>query len=423
MLPARLMVLDELPLTPNKKIDRKALPEPAAPPLEPPSDRRGPRNSIELQLLKIWEGVLGGAPLHVGDNFFDRGGHSLLAAQLIHRMEQTFGVRLSMATIFKAPTVEKLAELLRQSNKNPASAEIIPIQPRGSKPPLFCICVDAGPMYLPLLQHLDPDQPFLGVEVRREMVDKLSPPYRFEQVALMLAETIRQFQPQGPYYLGGYCISGLVAYETARVLEGQGQSVALVSMFLTSNPAPRNDFSKLSQVKALLRRMTISRLWKHLNSANASRADGRGAAYVQSRVGSFVRDFQLLVWQVGFGLRSKFLGGRLLDIREILFAAAKDYRPQRIAAHVSLFRSQAASRIEDPSWGWNQVVAPQDLTVHEIPGNDWEIFWEPSAKDLATALDLTLQGACQAVAKREGVPGENKEDRYVAGASGGISAP
>src|SRR5262249_11442295 len=145
MLPARLMVLDELPLTPNKKVDRKALPEPVATPIEQQNDRRGPRNSIELQLLKIWQSVLGGEPLHVGDNFFDRGGHSLLAAQLLHRMEQALGVRLSMATIFKAPTVEKLAELLRQGKKNLASAEIIPIQPRGNKPALFCICVDAGP--------------------------------------------------------------------------------------------------------------------------------------------------------------------------------------------------------------------------------------------------------------------------------------
>src|SRR5262249_27093126 len=158
-------------------------------------------NSIELRLLKIWEGVLGRKPLDVGDNFFDQGGHSLLAAQLIHRMEQAFGIRLSMATIFKAPTVETMAELLRRSEKNPAPAEIIPIRPRGGKAPLFCVCVDAGPRYLPLLQPLDPAQPFLGVEVGPEMAARLSPPYRFEQVAVTLAETIRQYQPEGPYYL------------------------------------------------------------------------------------------------------------------------------------------------------------------------------------------------------------------------------
>src|SRR5262249_27797745 len=120
--------------------------------------------------------------------------------------------------------------------------------------------------------------------------------------------------------------------------------------------------------------------------------------------------------QGGFSLRAKLSGGRLRDIREILFAAAKDYRPQPIPAQVSFFRSQAASRIEDPSWGWNQVVAPKDLTIHEIPGNDWEIFWEPNAKHLAAALDLALQGARQAVAKREVLL--EKPDSYGAGASG-----
>jgi amino acid adenylation domain-containing protein len=422
MVPARLMVLDEFPLTPNKKVDRKSLPEPVAQPGERQGVRSGPRNSIELRLLKIWESVLGRKPLDVGDTFFDQGGHSLLAAQLIHRMEQAFGVRLSMATIFKAPTVEKMAELLRRNEKNPAPAEIIPIRPRGSKPPLFCVCVDAGPMYLPLLQHLDPDRPFLGVEMRPEMEAKLSPPYRFGQVAQMLAETIREYQPHGPYYLAGYCISGLVAYETARVLAERGHNVALVSMFLTSNPAPRNDFSKLSQIKALMRRLTISRLWKHLNSANASLGKGPGGVSMQNRVGNFIRDLQLLLWQAGFALRAKFSGGRLRDIREILFAAAKDYRPQRIPAQVAFFRSQAASRIEDPSWGWNQVVAPQDLAIHEIPGNDWEIFWEPNVQHLAAALDLALQGACEAAAKREVAMDSDGEDKYVAGASGGRAA-
>src|SRR5262249_27367328 len=162
------------PLTPNKKVDRHALPEPEAQPSRLQTGRRDPRTSVELRLLKIWESVLGRKPLNVCDNFFDQGGHSLLAAQLIHRMEQAFGMRFSMATIFKAPTVEKMAELMSKGERNPAPAEIIPIQPSGSKPPVFCICVGAGPMYLPTIKYLDPDQPFLGVDLLPEMEKKLS---------------------------------------------------------------------------------------------------------------------------------------------------------------------------------------------------------------------------------------------------------
>src|SRR5262249_11214145 len=234
----------EFPLTPNKKVDRAALPEPEQRLSSSYLAAEAVRDSTELRVLKIWEDVLRLRQLALDQNFFDAGGHSLLAAQLIQKIEQAFGTRLTMAAVFQAPTVRQMAALLRgQTSKLPV-ADLIPLQPRGTKPPFFCICVDAGPMYLNLLKHFDPQRPFLGVEPTPMLLHHVETPYQMEAIATILVRAIRDFQHAGPYYLGGYCISGLLAYEVARVLESQGHQVAAVGMFLTSNPAPRSDFSK-----------------------------------------------------------------------------------------------------------------------------------------------------------------------------------
>src|SRR4029079_1888027 len=113
MVPAAFVFLDTLPLTSNNKVDARALPEPAQE-VTTSAVPDEPRTMIEFQLLALWRQVLGDDALGTHDNFFDRGGHSLLAVELVSRIEQVFGRKLPLATLFQAPAVAQMAELLQR---------------------------------------------------------------------------------------------------------------------------------------------------------------------------------------------------------------------------------------------------------------------------------------------------------------------
>ena len=108
MVPAAFTQLERLPLTSNGKVDRARCP---SRPRAASRARRAvpPRNDVERRMVGIWEEVLGVSGIGTRDNFFDLGGHSLLASRLFVRIEQELGIRLPIATLFQAPTVEGLA--------------------------------------------------------------------------------------------------------------------------------------------------------------------------------------------------------------------------------------------------------------------------------------------------------------------------
>ncbi|HYN80431.1 MAG TPA: AMP-binding protein, partial [Gemmatimonadaceae bacterium] len=168
MVPSAFVMLHELPLTPNGKVDRRALPVPDQ---ERPELERAflaPRDTLELQLTKMWEKVLGVEPIGVKDNFFDLGGHSLLAVRLFAQIEKSFGRNLPLATLFQAPTIEQLADILRQQGWTSRWSSLVPIQPGGSKPPFYCMHAGGGQVffYRDLAHRLGPDQPFYGLQIR-----------------------------------------------------------------------------------------------------------------------------------------------------------------------------------------------------------------------------------------------------------------
>ncbi len=116
MLPAHIVFLDALPLTPNNKVDRKALPRPDAVATEPAAS--APRDGLEAQIAAVWREVLGSADVGVDDNFFDLGGHSLLAVQVHRRLQAALGPRLSLTDLFRFPTIRTLARYLEQNGRD-----------------------------------------------------------------------------------------------------------------------------------------------------------------------------------------------------------------------------------------------------------------------------------------------------------------
>jgi natural product biosynthesis luciferase-like monooxygenase protein/FkbM family methyltransferase len=122
-IPSAFMILDALPLTPNGKIDRKSLPLPGPQHARPATEFVEPRTSTETELAALWSEILGSDRFGVHDNFFDSGGHSLTATQLVTRIRKNFAVELSLRDFIQHPTVAGLAELIEESILSKASDE------------------------------------------------------------------------------------------------------------------------------------------------------------------------------------------------------------------------------------------------------------------------------------------------------------
>ncbi len=232
MIPSAYVKLDEMPLTPNGKVDRQALPAPGLLRTEDsPSSFIAPRSKLESQLVQIWEEVLNAKPIGVRDNFFDLGGHSLLAVKLFSRIEQATGSALSMTTLFDTATVEQQAELLSIPRPVACVTSLVPIQPQGHRPPLFCVHPWGGNVlcYSELAKHLGLDQPVYGLQARG--IEQMRNPHTsIEAMAADYLAEIRGLQPEGPYHLCGWSSGGLIAFEMARQLEEQGRSVGLLAL-------------------------------------------------------------------------------------------------------------------------------------------------------------------------------------------------
>ena len=231
MVPAAIVPLTEFPLTPNGKVDRASLPAPTAEPVHDGGQAIEPRNRVELQLVAIWEQVLGMTAIGVRDNFFALGGYSLLALRMFSAIEQTFGTRLPMAVLFQAPTVEQLAGVLADEGCTVRWRSLVAIQPEGKRPPLFAVPGVGGNVlvFARLAKLLGDDQPFYGLQARG-LDGKEKPFMRVEEMAAHYIEEIRSVQPYGPYFIGGTCTGGLAAYEIAQQLTAQGEDVILAVM-------------------------------------------------------------------------------------------------------------------------------------------------------------------------------------------------
>jgi acyl carrier protein len=221
MVPAAIVPLQEFPLTPNGKVDRASLPVPSAEPVHDAAQAVEPRNRIELQLVAIWEQVLGITPIGVRDNFFALGGYSLLALRMFSAIEQTFGKRLPMAVLFQAPTIEQLADVLADEGCTVRWRSLVAIQPEGKKSPFFAVPGVGGNVlvFARLAKLLGDDQPFYGLQARG--LDGREKPFmRVEEMAAHYIDEIRSVQPRGPYLIGGTCTGGLAAYAT---VDGAGR--------------------------------------------------------------------------------------------------------------------------------------------------------------------------------------------------------
>ena len=233
MIPSHYVWMSTLPTTPNAKVDRNALSKPDQ--IGPRLAFVAPRNDVERKLADIWKKVLEVESVGVTDDFFDLGGHSLLFARLVRRLEEAFSVRLSMSAVFQASTLKSMAALLTNPGSGARRARATVLQANGSQPPFFWLSEPHAA--LSLVAEIAPDQPFVTVALDPAEKQELSNAPQLAEIGSRLVKIIRAEQPHGPYFIGGYCTSGIVAFEVASQLVAAGCEVGLVVMLHSANPA------------------------------------------------------------------------------------------------------------------------------------------------------------------------------------------
>ena len=381
MVPAFFVELDTLPRTSNGKIDRRALPAPEIG-AHLANDRVRPRDNVEAQIANLWTKVLQLKTVGVTDNFFELGGDSLLAARLFAQIHNRFGKNLPLSTLFAAPTIEQLAKTLR-GNAGVTWSSLVPIQPHGSKPPLFCIHAAGANVliYRPMSRHLGHDQPVYALQAQG--LDGREPYRRVEDMAAHYIREIRAFQTHGPYYLLGASFGGLVVYEMAQRLLAEGQQVAFLGMLNTNCPVyslRKRLTCHLGHLKQRgVRNYTLGlsrRLAQRLNKGNSADKSAVSHADIHSVVQDPEDD------------------GLVRTVAAIL-EAEQNYRPvtQRYPGKITFFWAEDAPRdFEDNRLAWTKIAAG-GCEIHVVPGTHTKMREEPHVQKLVEKLRPCLEKA------------------------------
>ena len=379
MLPTGFVQLEALPLTPSGKVDRKKLAKMQADVVRTGVEYVAPRTETEEKLQAIWQRVLERDAIGVRDNFFDAGGHSLLAIRLLNEIEEEFGKQVPLVQLFQTPTIEGLAEYLESDGR--ATSALVAFNDPGEGTPLFFIHPSGGSVhwYAELARALGPDQPFFGIKAQG--ADGEAPFHEtIEEMAAHAVRAMRSRQAHGPYFFGSWSMGVVIAYEAAQQLVREGEEVALLAMldqgpdFPASVPEDDTEFlagmfgNRLKFNVKKLRRMPYEKQLEHvLKKAKKARL-----------LPPNVRDEQF---------------GDYVRLLKTEMVAWKNYKFEPYPGRIVVFRSSERPETQDEPWdlGWGRL-AQGGVEVFVVPGNHNTILWKPNVQELAEILQ-TIVGA------------------------------
>lgn len=370
LIPSAFIFLNEMPVTPNGKIDRLALKSAASKSSdrhhEPSVDGGSAtyQNETQTLLAAIWTRLLGNRPDSIHASFFQAGGDSLLAVQLCTEIERVFARQLSTAAVFESPSIEKLSLLVTSNATNASAPSLEAIHTDGSKPPLFCI-----PTLLDLGRELGADQPVYGFPLSAILtqVDQVDQPSAVvPAVASRWLEEIRQAQPRGPYYLAGHSFGGVVAFEAALRLSEQGEDVALLALLEPDPPKPARHAS-LKWISTL-----PFRIFRRLLEVNSS-----------SRVSYLVRRAKLGKDQIASKLHAVTNFAEMKPLKK-LDALVGTYHARKFPGRITLCCAQDNERGfgSAPALQW-KAASGGGIDVHQVPGDHLTIIRRPNVASLA----------------------------------------
>ncbi len=379
-----LQRLDTIALTPDGQVDRARLIAEVA---DGEGNRAAPQTGTEEVLMGIWAEVLESRRFGVTDDFFSVGGHSLLAAELVDRINRTCRTTVPMSLVFEAPSIRQQAELIN-SGQYSEGACLIPLQPLGDANPLFCLCgID---LYFPLAQRLAPQFPVYGVflPIEGALLDGKQTQVRVRDMARQYIEAIRSKQPHGPYRLLGVSFGAILAYEAAQQLREAGESVELLTIvdFILRDDSWRSRLRGAWSHLADLARDPTPRNLRH----GLDVLWQRGRARVLAAVGADRRDRH----PSGDSApdQDQDTTAHLRWVRGQAYHRAwisYETTVQPYAGSALMFRARDVPYrpgfSSDPDGGWSHHVQGQ-LHCHQVPGDHLGVLAEPNVAVLAERL-------------------------------------
>ncbi|MDO9103411.1 MAG: amino acid adenylation domain-containing protein [Methylovulum sp.] len=379
MVPAALVMLTEFPLTPNGKLDRKALPDPkaslpVAPVLSPPV------GYVQQTLAKLWREILQlDRELSADDDFFELGGHSLLVLDLMTQIKVTFGKSLPLAAIFQASTIQSLARLIADDIQTEWTP-LVALQAQGERTPLFCIHPVGGHVicYNDLAKALGHGQPVYGLraagmDAQQDIVQTLP------VMAAHYVQAIRTVQARGPYCLLGYSFGGLVAYEMACQLEAVGESIAFLGLLDTAHP----ELTQAGVAQTDHADFLVS-LFSSLGFDAEALREYDEAAQLK-RVFARAKQAGLVPRAMDDEACKRYFDVCRSNLQML-------YDPAPINSQITLFRAKdGARRITDDDYlGWSQDSG-LGISLHWLPGCHENMMETPQISHVARLINETLE--------------------------------
>jgi thioesterase domain-containing protein len=375
MIPTHFVETPSFPLSPNGKVDRSALLQRDSVSLSTVKEVENPVNITEVQMLALWQRVLNRNDIGLRDDFFEMGGHSLLAAELCAEIQRIFNRHIPLSTLFNARTPKEIAAVLSREGWEPEWESLVTIQPGGALPPLFLIPGLGGNVvcFAALARALGSDQPVYGFQ-SCGFNGKEKPLTRIEDIARRFVSEILKSQLDGPFLLGGACMGGLVAFEMAHQLLEQGKEAELLILIETWPPSAMkadgvstwNAFAKFRFVGQL-----IAQNWKALRELDSTRRWG----YIREKLKRKVHSENPVHAALG---RVASANGR----------AALNYVPKFYPGKTCLILAadRPLAGNEDPRLHWKQLTAP-GLDIHRSSGTDsGQMLISPNLEKLGSLI-------------------------------------
>jgi thioesterase domain-containing protein len=384
MRPSAIRIIDRVPLSPNGKLDRKQLPDPLPAHSEIASE--APHPGVEQVLAKIWCDILQISNIGRHDNFFHLGGHSLLAARLVARIGVRFGNNLSLASLVQAPTVARLALILKGASL-PSSSCIKSGRPEGKQ----LLWIGAEPWLPRLAKSLGNKTGLQAFTLNPDSIRTFGPEFKMQDMASHLAYRICELQPHGPYLLGGFCLNGLLAYETAQQLRLMGQHIDLLVIGDVFAPT---DLQRHS-THELVRKRLQAELREFLTVLNSESREWR--TYSRRRLEKFQETIERLRWQGNNRTKSIFKD-LPQTLQAALYVAELRYKPGVFPGRVLFLQASEERnyRNQTTSASWKAFV--RDIEVFEYLGEHSDLFEEMAlrraAEAIERAIDLGLSARC-----------------------------
>ncbi|MDR3696850.1 amino acid adenylation domain-containing protein [Mucilaginibacter sp.] len=387
MVPGSFVKLDSIPLTGNGKVDKKALLLYAGPETDEVSFFIAPRTNVEKLLADIWAEALNLTRVGIYDNFFQIGGHSLIAVKVMTKIEQKTGKRLPLATLFEHQTVERMAHLISRDGLSITWDSLVPIKPHGSKTPLY-IVHGAGLnvlLFNAVAIGLSPDQPVFGLQAKGlNGIDE--PLTTVEDMAAHYVNAIMRRNPEGPYALAGFSMGGVIAFEMARQFSAKGKEVKMLALFDTYIESSTYYDPVLVKISKNARFWFKSMLHFLKVTSGFKNTVVEKSTLIKRRVlGRY--------WSLRYGKEHNKPGffGYAYKIDKYNTDALKRYRVSPLDIEVEAFKAETRTFYteDNVNMGW-KPYALKGVNIHIVPGEHNTIFKAPNDKKFAEILQQCL---------------------------------